>query len=141
MLSGLAVGWTVHNGISSLVAGVALLLLFAFAMSWVGVWLGPVGADRRGRPAGHLHRDLPDHLRLERVRAARVPAGLAAAGRRVEPGEHPDVVAARAVGQPQPVQGTSLASTEPILVTLIWVVVIVAVFAPLGVRRYRYMSR
>ena len=35
----------------------------------------------------------------------------------------------------------SLASTDPILVTLIWVVVIVAVFAPLGVRRYRVMSR
>ena len=30
---------------------------------------------------------------------------------------------------------------DPILVTLIWVVVILAVFAPLGVRRYRSMSR
>ena len=35
----------------------------------------------------------------------------------------------------------SLASTDPILVTLIWVVVILAIFAPLGVRRYRSMSR
>ena len=40
MLSGLAVGWTVHTGIAELFAGVALLLLFAFAMSWIGVWLG-----------------------------------------------------------------------------------------------------
>ena len=45
-------------------------------------------------------------------------------------------------GNPNPyATGSSLASTEPILVTLIWVVVILAVFAPLGVRRYRSMSR
>ena len=31
--------------------------------------------------------------------------------------------------------------TDPVLVTLIWVVVILVVFAPLGVRRYRSMSR
>src|SRR6478752_6735610 len=34
MLSGLAVGWTVHTGIPDLFGGIALLLLFAFAMSW-----------------------------------------------------------------------------------------------------------
>ena len=40
MLSGLAVGWTVHTGIGALLAGIGLLLLFAFAMAWIGVWLG-----------------------------------------------------------------------------------------------------
>src|SRR5437867_1435047 len=40
MLSGLAVGWRVHTGVLEFLAGVALLLLFTFAMSWVGVWLG-----------------------------------------------------------------------------------------------------
>ncbi|MFL5723479.1 MAG: ABC transporter permease, partial [Chloroflexota bacterium] len=40
MVSGLAVGWTVHTGAGALVGGVALLLLFALAMAWIGVWLG-----------------------------------------------------------------------------------------------------
>ena len=40
MLSGLVVGWTVRTGLPELLAGVGLLLLFAFAMSWIGVWLG-----------------------------------------------------------------------------------------------------
>ena len=40
MLSGLVVGWRVNTGIPSFLAGVGLLLLFAFAMSWIGVWLG-----------------------------------------------------------------------------------------------------
>ena len=52
-------------GIGSLIAGFGLLLLFAFAMVWLGVLLGPQRADRRGRPAGDLHRALPDHVHLD----------------------------------------------------------------------------
>jgi len=40
MLSGLAVGWRVHDGFLNFLTGVGLLLLFAFAMATVGVWLG-----------------------------------------------------------------------------------------------------
>jgi hypothetical protein len=40
MASGVAVGWRVHTGILEFLAGVGLLLLFTFAMSWIGVWLG-----------------------------------------------------------------------------------------------------
>lgn len=36
MLTGLAVGWTIHNGISSLIAGVALLLMFALIVAVFG---------------------------------------------------------------------------------------------------------
>jgi hypothetical protein len=44
-------------------------------------------------------------------------------------------------GYPTPPVSDSLASTEPALVTIAWVLVFIAVFAPLGVRRYRSMSR
>jgi len=44
-------------------------------------------------------------------------------------------------GNALPAQSDSLASTEPLLVTLVWVVVFIVVFAPLGIRRYRSMSR
>ncbi|MEZ4570136.1 MAG: ABC transporter permease [Thermomicrobiales bacterium] len=40
MLSGLAVGWRVHSSAPEFLAGVGLLLLFTFAMSWIGVTLG-----------------------------------------------------------------------------------------------------
>src|SRR4030095_5669810 len=40
MVSGVAVGWRVHTSVPEFFAGVVLLLLFAFAMSWVGIWLG-----------------------------------------------------------------------------------------------------
>ena len=44
-------------------------------------------------------------------------------------------------GNPNPYATDGFPAEHPILVTLVWVVVIVAVFAPLGVRRYRTMSR
>jgi ABC-type multidrug transport system permease subunit len=44
-------------------------------------------------------------------------------------------------GNPNPSTSTSLATTEPILVTLVWVAIFIAVFGPLSVRKFRSMSR
>ncbi len=44
-------------------------------------------------------------------------------------------------GNPNPYASSGLAADHPILLTLGWVVVIVTVFAPLAVKRYRSMSR
>ena len=42
MISGYVVGWRVNTGIVELLAGIGLLLLFALAMTAIGVWLGLV---------------------------------------------------------------------------------------------------
>jgi ABC-2 type transport system permease protein len=42
---GLAVGWRPHDGAASAVAAFALILLFRYAMSWAGVYLGLVLKD------------------------------------------------------------------------------------------------
>jgi len=39
-LSGLLVGWRMHNGVLQGIAGLTLLLLFSYAMAWVGTLLG-----------------------------------------------------------------------------------------------------
>ena len=40
MATGFVIGWRVDTGIGSLIAGFGLLLLFAYAMVWLGVFLG-----------------------------------------------------------------------------------------------------
>lgn len=40
MLTGALVGWRFHNGVPSMLAGVGLLLLFSYAFSWVMALLG-----------------------------------------------------------------------------------------------------
>ena len=44
-------------------------------------------------------------------------------------------------GNPNPYLTDGFPSEHPILLTVIWVVVIVAIFAPLAIRRYRDTSR
>jgi ABC-type polysaccharide/polyol phosphate export permease len=39
-LSGLIVGWRIHTGLLDALAGYGVVLLFAFAVLWVGTWLG-----------------------------------------------------------------------------------------------------
>ncbi|MCE9579371.1 MAG: ABC transporter permease [Deltaproteobacteria bacterium] len=39
-LSGLIVGWRIHSDLPHALAGYALLTYFAFAMIWLGTWLG-----------------------------------------------------------------------------------------------------
>ena len=52
-------------------AGVGLLLLFTFAMSWVGIWLGLTVPTVEVAEPGRLHVHLPAHVHLERLRARR----------------------------------------------------------------------
>lgn len=42
ILAGMAVGWRFHNGFAGFLAGVAILLFFAWAFSWVLVFVGLV---------------------------------------------------------------------------------------------------
>ncbi len=141
MLAGLAVGWTIHTGIAELLEGVGLLLLFTFAMSWIGVWLGlSVPNVEVGQqvvfttvfPITFVSNvfvppaSLPDFLRPI---AEWNPVSVLTASLR------------NLWGNPNPFVGTGLPAEQPILVTLLWVAVILAVFVPLGVRKYRSVSR
>jgi ABC transporter DrrB family efflux protein len=141
MLTGLAVGWRVHGTVPEFFAGVALLLLFAFAMSWVGIWLGLTvqtveAANQVGFtvlfPITFISNVFvpPDSLPswLQPIAAWNPVSVLTASTRELW-------------GNPNPYVGSGFPADHPILLTLIWVVVIVAIFAPLGVRRYRSMSR
>ncbi len=83
-LTGLAVGWRIHNGVLSALGAYALLLLFAYAMSWISAVIGlsvrsVEVAQRR------VHLAVPADLPLQRLRALGVAALGAAAGGGVEP--------------------------------------------------------
>jgi len=141
MVTGLAVGWRVHSSVLEFLAGVGLLLLFAFAMAWIGVWLGlsvqtPEATQQLSFtvlfPITFLSnvfvptQTLPSWLRP--FAEWNPVSALTAATRQLW-------------GNPNPFAASGLPAEHPIELTLIWVVALVAVFAPLGVLRYRSMSR
>jgi ABC transporter DrrB family efflux protein len=141
MVSGLAVGWTIRNGIESLVAGVALLLLFAFAMSWLGIWLG------LNVPTVEVAQQVVFTVLfpITFVSNVFVPPQTLPSWLQPVAEWNPTSTLTGALrqlwGNPNPYATDSFPSQNPVLVTIAWVVVIIAVFGPLGVRRYRSMSR
>ena len=141
MVSGYVVGWRVNTGVPELLAGIGLLLLFAVAMSAIGVWLGLVVPSVEVAqqvsftvlfPITFLSNvfvppsTLPDFL--QPVAEWNPVSTLTAATRQLW-------------GNPNPFVGSGLPAEQPALVTIGWVVVILAIFMPAGIRRYRNMSR
>lgn len=141
MLSGLAVGWLVHSSIPEFFAGVGLLLLFTCAMSWVGVWLGlSVRTVESANQVGFTVIFPLTFLSNVFVPPQMLPSWL-------RPFAEWNPVSALTAsirelwGNPNPFATGGFPAEHPILLTLIWIALLIAVFAPLGVRRYHLMSR
>ena len=142
MLSGLVVGWTVRTSILELLAGVGLLLLFAFAMSWLGVWLGlSVPTVEVAQQVGFTVLFPITFISNVFVATSTLPEWLQPVAE-WNPTSTLTASLRELWGNPSPTTGsTSFAAQEPVIVTLAWVVVVVVVFGMLGVRKYRSMNR
>ncbi len=141
MLSGLAVGWRVHTGVLEFLAGVGLMLLFTFAMSWVGIWVGlMVPTVETAQQVGFTVLFPLTFLSNVFVPPQTLPGWLQPVAE-----WNPTSTLTSSVrdlwGNPNPYATDGFPSEHPVLLTLIWVAIIIAIFAPLGVQRYRSMSR
>jgi ABC-2 type transport system permease protein len=140
MLSGLVVGWTVRTGIPPLIEGIGLLLLFAFAMSWIGVWLGlSVPSVEVAQQAVFIVLFPITFVSNVFVPPQTLPSWLQPIAE-WNPTSTLTAALRELWGNPNPYTSTGFPSQHPVLVTVLWVFVIVAIFAPLGIRRYRSMS-
>ena len=141
MATGFVIGWRIDTGIGSLIAGVALLLLFAYAMVWLGVFLG------LNVPTVEVGQQVIFTVLFPITFISTVFVPLAALPTFLQPIAewNPTSTLTNALrelwGNPNPSTSSSLATTEPILVTLVWVVIFIVVFGPLSVRKFRSISR
>jgi ABC-2 type transport system permease protein len=139
--SGLAIGWRVHTGPGAFLAGLGLLLLFAFAMAWVGVWLG------LSVPTVEVANQVAFTVILPLTFVSNIfvpPATLPAVLRPIAEWNPASVLTAavrQLWGNPSAPAGSGLPAEHPLLLTLLWAALVLAVFVPLGVRRYRSLSR
>src|SRR5262245_40862307 len=142
MLSGLIVGWTVRTSVAEFLAGVGLCLLFAFGRAWLGSWLG------LSVPTVEVAQQVAFTVLFPITFVSNAFVATATLPEWLQPFAewNPTSTLTSSLrtlwGNPNPPTGsTSLASTDPILVTLLWVVVFVLGFGFLAVRRYRSLSR
>jgi ABC-2 type transport system permease protein len=140
MATGFVVGWRVES-IPALAAGFALLLFFAYGMAWLGVWLGLMVPTVEVAQQVIFTVLFPiTFISNVFVPGSTLPSWLQGVAE-WNPTSTLTAALRELWGNPNPPVSDSLASTEPALVTIIWVVAIIVIFAPLGVRRYNSMSR
>ncbi|MFF0091299.1 ABC transporter permease [Streptomyces canus] len=130
---GLAIGWRVHGGVGGLLAAVGLLLLFRFAMLWIGIHLAMVA----GKP--------------EMVQAVQIlvwPVGFlsnAFATPDSMPGWLGTVVDWNPMSQTATAVRDQLGGPggEPghVGAAVLWPLALLAVFFPLALRRFARLSR
>jgi len=132
---GVAVGWRAERGLAAAAAAVGLLLLLRFALIWVGILFGT-----RAHNAGAVTA----------VQTLEFPLGFLS-GLFVDPATMPPVL--RQIAEWNPLSSTAAAvrelsgspgwpssswiSEHAVLMAVVWPLVIVAITAPLAVRRYR----
>ncbi|MGI5130309.1 ABC transporter permease [Pseudonocardia sp. CA-107938] len=132
---GLLVGWRSERGLGAAAAAVGLLLLLRFALIWVGILFGTLSRDTGAVTA---------------VQTLEFPLGFLS-GLFVDPATMPPVV--REIAEWNPLSATAAAvrelcgnpgwtggswvSDHALLMAVVWPLAIVAVAAPLAVRRYR----
>ena len=138
-LCGLAIGWRVHEGFLDAVAGYALLVAFAFAMIWIGVLLGSLVATPEGVQGIAFGVLFP----LTFLASTFVPTSTMPRGLRIVAEWNPVTAVSDAVraqfGNPNtpPMPDDPWSIEHPMAYSLIWIVGIVAVCAPLAVRAYK----
>jgi ABC-2 type transport system permease protein len=140
VVCGLLVGWQWRDGVVDALAAVGLVLLLRLALTWVGIYLGlvvpnpdtvsvivfPVAFPLTALSNVFVAPDLmPDWLGA--VAAWNPLSATVAASREL-------------FGNPG-TGGDSWAAQHPLLLSIVWPVLLIAIFAPLAVRRYQRLSR
>jgi ABC-2 type transport system permease protein len=135
ILCGLAVGWRAHRGAVPLLAALGLLVLFQFAMTWVGMFLGLlIGREETAAQLSVLV------FPVAMISNVFVPTAGMPAWLRAIADHNPVSTVSAAVrelcGNPTaPANGVWLLE-HPIAGTLLWSAVLLAVFVPLTTVRY-----
>ncbi|WP_322760002.1 ABC transporter permease [Frankia sp. Cr2] len=141
MISGLAVGWRVRDGPVRFLAAVALGLLFAYAMAWIGVWLGLLVPTVEVAQQVAFTAIFPITFLSNAFVPIQTLPGVLQPVAEWNPVSALTAAMRVLFGNPNPFGSSGFPTKHPVLATLIWVTVLVALFASLSVRRYQAMSR
>jgi ABC-2 type transport system permease protein len=140
VLFGYLVGWRAHEGLPRALAAFGLLVLLRYALSWVGVYLGLVV-----RSEETADRMIPLVFPVSMISNSYVPTGGMPIWLRTIADWNPvsAVVAAcrDLFGNPRVTTNLAWPQAHPIVATLLWSALLLAIFVPLSVRQYRRKGR
>ena len=136
-VTGFLIGWRINNGIIDAVYAYLLLLLFAYTLSWIGSWIGLYMPNpETAQTAGLVWLFPLTFLSNAFVPISSMPTWLQPIAQ-WNPVSSLVLATRELFGNPTGIVGEAWPQQNPILYTLISCVVLIAIFAPLAVRRYR----
>jgi ABC-2 type transport system permease protein len=137
---GLVVGWRIHNGLGSALAAFGIILLFAWALHWVGVLLGLMFKNE-----ATADRMTPLVFPVSMLSNSFVPTSGMPTWMRVigdwNPVSSLTQAARQLFGSPGVVTSHAWPMQHPVPAALLWAVAIMVVCVPLAVRRYQSAGR
>jgi ABC-2 type transport system permease protein len=137
-VTGLLVGWRIHTGVLDAVGGYLLLLLFAYAVSWIMAWVGlKVSSVEVVQNASFMFIFPLTFVANTFVDPRALPAGLQQFAY-----WNPISAVAQAVrnafGNIGPQATPDVWSLQnPVVYSLMWIALILAIFVPLSIRQYK----
>jgi ABC-2 type transport system permease protein len=138
-ITGVIIGWRIHEGFLRAVAAYAILLLFGYAMSWISAVIGlSVKSVEVAQSAGFIWMFPLTFLSNAFVPTSSLPSVL-----RPVAEWNPIssvVLALRVLWGNTPAgaaNGTGFPARHPIWLSLAWCVLILAIFMPMAIARYR----
>ena len=136
---GLLIGWRWHLGVGAALAALGLLLLLRLAFTWIGIWLGLLV---RGPEAAMKFFALvfPLAMVAETFVPTEMVPGWVAPVAEWNP-LSATVLACRELFGNTVVTGQEWVAQNAVLMAVVWPLVLLAVFVPLSVARYRRLSR
>jgi len=135
VLCGLAVGWRIERGAGYALAALALLAAFQFAATWIGMYLGlALGSDQAAGQASILL------LPVTMLSNVYVPTSGMPPWLRAIADWNPVSALAAALrdlfGNPAAPTNGTWQLEHPVLATLAWTALLLAIFVPLCTRRF-----
>ncbi len=141
VITGLAVGWRIHNGVGDALAAFGLCLLIAFAMTWAGACAGMLVKNPEAAQAVGFIFFLPMvFISNTFVPTQGMPTWLRAVAN-LNPVSAVAAACRNLFGNPNPsAHIPAWPMQHPELATVLWSIGPIAVFAPLAVHLYRRKS-
>ncbi len=137
---GLVIGWHIHHGIAQAVAAFALLLLYGFAFSWIGVATGLLARNvESANNVGLLWLFPATFIATTFVSVNAMPAGLRAVAD-YNPLSAMTAATRQLFGNPT-AHTTAWPLQHPIIASIVWSLAIILVFAAIAVHRYRTIGQ
>jgi ABC-2 type transport system permease protein len=137
--TGLLLGWRWHGGLNAALAAIGLLLPLRFALLWIGIFMGLIAKGPESVASVQILVWPISFLSNVFVDPSTMPFWLGAIAQWNPLSATTSAI--RELFMNPGWQGSSWSSEHALLMAIVWPVLLVAIFLPLSIHRYRRLNR